>query len=152
MKTTTVLVLVALLGFASTLDCEDGWYSFTHASGDDYCTQCAAGVAKCDDTTGAVGDYDEAIDGVDDNLAPLCGISGDLFWKDDDCSRECKEGCSTCVIDYDYCSDCDPGYVWNDDYTCLPSVIGLLAATLAILVVGLVFVVISFMKVNAAAK
>ena len=71
---------------------------------------------------------------------------------DNNCVIECKEGCQTCYIDYDFCLDCEPGYVWNDDYTCLPSVIGLLATTLFLLVVGTVFIVISFMKVNAAAK
>ena len=71
---------------------------------------------------------------------------------EDNCVNECKEGCSDCNIDYDFCIDCESGYVWNDDWTCLPSVIGLLATTLVLLIVGVVFIVISFMKVNAAAK
>lgn len=95
----------------------------------------------------------------DTGLAPLCppsvsagGATLSFVWMEDNCVNECKEGCQTCYIDYDFCTDCEPGYVWNDDFTCLPSVIGLLATTLFLLVVGVVFIVISFMKVNAAAK
>ena len=49
MKTTSVLVLVALLGLASALSCADGFYAATQgSSGDEYCTECGEGVAKCD--------------------------------------------------------------------------------------------------------
>jgi len=68
------------------------------------------------------------------------------------CQPKCKEGCKNCDIDYDYCTECENGYTWNNDFTCIPAVIGLQAASLAILVIGLVFGIISCCVVIRAKK
>ena len=161
MKFTILACLIAmLLATGVSITCEDGFYPNANNDGDDICYQCPGseiGVIKCDDSNNAE-ELNEGIEGLrDDGLTALCpptAFTGlvNLYWMDNNCVIECKEGCQTCYIDYDFCLDCEPGYVWNDDYTCLPSVIGLLATTLFLLVVGTVFIVISFMKVNAAAK
>jgi len=56
------------------------------------------------------------------------------------------------MIDYDFCESCHGGYVWNPDYTCLPAVVGLEAASLALLVIALIFSVIGCCYVNKARK
>ena len=61
-------------------------------------------------------------------------------------------GCATCQIDYDFCLDCTNGFTWNTDYTCLPAVIGLEAASLALLTISFVFLIISCCLVNKARK
>ncbi len=38
-------------------------------------------------------------------------------------------GCADCTYDYDFCTDCSNGFVWNNDFTCIPAVIGLEAAS-----------------------
>ena len=148
--------MLAVTGLSAS--CDDGFYPADNVDGDEICYECSgasAGIIKCDDA-GVPEEYDAGIEGTDDTgLAGLCPtgtLAGDFYWMEDNCVNECKEGCSDCNIDYDFCIDCESGYVWNDDWTCLPSVIGLLATTLVLLVVGVVFIVISFMKVNAAAK
>jgi hypothetical protein len=54
----------------------------------------------------------------------------------------CVKGCAVCAIDYDYCVECDAGYIWNPNFTCLNSVVGLSAASLAVLVIALILMVI----------
>lgn len=54
------------------------------------------------------------------------------------CNSLCKTGCSTCSVTTDFCTGCEPGYVWYN-HTCLPAVVGLEAAALALLVVSLIF-------------
>ena len=161
MKFTIVAFLFAMLIVSTFAACDQGYWTSVDSDGEDICTHCTdyeLGVRKCDDATGAVIEgLDDTLEGYDDDYQGYCsttvsGVPYIKFWNDGKCMNDCKEGCQTCSIDFDYCTDCEPGYVWNADYTCLPSVIGLLATTLVLLIVGLVFIVISFMKVNAAAK
>lgn len=57
-----------------------------------------------------------------------------------------------CLIDYDYCFKCAAGYMWNKDYTCTPIAIGLQAASLALLVISLIFAIIGCVVVIKAKK
>ena len=151
LKNYTAGLFVILFLTISVSPCDEGYYSAARADGGgNICYQCADGAKSCTDFATITAYLDE-IDGVDSTPAPICGA---YFYRKgiNGCGWECKEGCSECVADYDFCTSCDPGYVWNADYTCLPSVVGLLGATLVLLVIGVVAIIIAFVKVNAALK
>lgn len=153
MKQTVFSVLLAILFLqisVSTLSCKDGYYD--PGSGATLCEQCLIIYTKC--KSPGDGTIHSSISGykmVSGALAPYC--MGYFYnAKDNTCDPYCANGCSSCIVDNDFCLACYNGFVWNTDYTCLPSVIGLEAASLALLVISLVFLVIAFIQVNKARK
>lgn len=154
MKQTVFSVLLAILFLqisVSALSCKDGYYDPGSGS---YCLKCLFYYTKCKSL--ADGTIRSSISGykmISGTPAPYCMQSQHFYnAKDNTCDPYCATGCSTCAIDNDFCLTCDNGFVWNADYTCLPSVLGLEAASLALLVISLAFLVIAFIQVNKARK
>jgi hypothetical protein len=85
-----------------------------------------------------------------DFYCPL--TSGSAYnWKTGNCELWCATGCTVCIAETTFCLNCANGYVWNN-YTCIPAVIGLEAASLALLFITLVFLIIACCYVNKARK
>lgn len=131
------------------LDCPSGYFDNLGTR----CERCEQPFKTCSDN--AIGTVPSTVVGwylVGDVTTPYC--TGGLYYnkEKDICSVECKTGCWQCVYDIDYCTECQNGFAWNPDYTCLPAVIGLSAASLALLTIGIVFLVISCCYVNKARK
>lgn len=52
------------------------------------------------------------------------------------CDIYCKPGCLSCSVAYDFCSDCQQGYMWNSDYSCIPVIVPLEITTLVFMLIG----------------
>lgn len=161
------IIVVAILSLAllqlgsAALTCTDGYYDSGGAS--TKCTQCWLGYSKCASSNN--GTVISAIKGWTTNTAGIADQycygftdAGSVYRytyyeaSSNTCRPTCKEGCSACLTDYDVCTDCANGYTWNKDFTCLPAVIGLEAAALALLVISLLFLIIGCIYVNKARK
>ena len=158
MKTFAVIFLTFFLLQTSlaALSCPSGFYD--PGSGATLCYRCPISYTTCSSASNGtvikqlVG-YSTTVTGFVGIPFPYCTTGGVTYNKEKDvCSIECKAGCYSCSVDYDFCTECHNGYVWNPDYTCLPAVIGLEAASLALLAIGLVFLIISCCYVNKARK
>jgi hypothetical protein len=152
MKTIAIITLIFLVFTgAAAIDCASGFYDLLAGSGT-RCYQCSWGKTTCTTTNHT---YDKKLSGYTTTTAaptPYCPAGIGYNKEKNLCESVCKEGCSACVVDYDYCTECFNGYTWNPDNTCLPAVIGLEAASLAFLAIGLVFSVIGCCYVNKARK
>ena len=155
MKTIAVIFLAFFLFQLSfTLDCASGYYDI--GSSATRCKRCPAYFVSCSSPSNGtavkqISGYSTSITGAVGLTVPYC--TGRSYNKDKNvCQDECKLGCASCIVDYDFCTDCSNGYIWNPDYTCIPAVIGLEAASLALLAIGLVFLIISCCYVNKARK
>ena len=151
MKTSLVIAFVAvcLVQSSLSLSCGKGFYD----GGSTRCTQCTTIFTEC--TAAAKGTLNSRIAGanLDSTGSVVNWCAAGAYNKDkSQCESKCKDGCYGCLTDYDFCTDCHAGYAWNPDYTCLPSIIGLEAASLALLVLALVFLVIGCCYVNKARK
>ena len=147
---------------ATSIDCGQGYYVATSSNSfPNMCSKCRDVFSEC--TSGfvqgtKVGDsrvagYKYAANG---DLVLYCKAPNGYFnsyynKNDNSCELDCKDGCKECYIDYDYCNSCHPGYVWKD-YTCTPVAIGLQSASLALLVISLVFAIIGCVVVIRAKK
>lgn len=154
MKSIALFVFALALVSTVALDCPSGFYD--PGSGATRCVQCDQGRETCTTTNFT---YYKRITGYSTGtgipvpLCPVVSLSPTVYNKDKNvCQVFCKEGCNGCLVDYDYCTSCFNGYIWNGDYTCIPAVIGLEAASLALLAIGLVFAVIGCCYVNKARK
>lgn len=151
MKTLAVAFLALfLVCSAVALDCPSGYYDPT--GGATKCRRCPEYFTTC--ASAVNGTVVSTITGYTTASGlPVSYCSAGAYNKNtNQCQMECKTGCSSCLVDYDFCIDCQNGYLWNTDHTCLPAVIGLSAASLALLAVGLIFGIIGCCYVNKARK
>jgi hypothetical protein len=137
---------------SSALTCSKGYWDRA-TPGENKCVKCAQYMVDCSSTPTVVV---SSVSGYFLNTTlnaniPYCA-TGYYNKVSTNCEQFCKIGCSTCIIDYDFCTDCTNGFVWNNDFTCIPAVVGLEAASLALLTLGLVFLIISCCLVNKARK
>lgn len=150
MKTIAVIFLAFFIVQTTVaLDCPSGYYD----AGNPKCERCYQPFKTC--TAANNGTAPSTVVGwstVADLPTAYCLTTGSYNKEKDICTIECKAGCWSCSVDYDYCTECQNGFIWNPDYTCLPAVIGLSAASLALLTIGIVFLVISCCYVKKAIK
>lgn len=150
MKSIAIFVFALALVSTVAIDCPSGFYD--PGSGATRCVQCSEWKETC---TASNSTYYKRITGYSTSTGtPVAYCPGGTTYNKDKnvCQPACKDGCSGCTVDYDYCTSCFNGYIWNGDYTCIPAVIGLEAASLALLAIGLVFAVIGCCYVNKARK
>lgn len=156
MKTYIVIALFSFyllhLTVAVPTSCKDGYYI---PIAGDKCIQCPAYYSKCNSANN--GTFVSGIDGVKSggsNYATdrYC-LASNVFYnsKSNTCDPYCVYGCQSCDIDNDFCTACDSGFIWTN-YACLPAVIGLQAASLALLFISLIFLIIGCCYVNKARK
>lgn len=146
-----VLAALCLAQFASSQSCSTGYYL---ASGATRCSRCDEVFTSCTDaSTGSIVTSIVGYTVVSGNASPYCPLGNGYYNKNTNtCDFLCKLGCATCRVDYDFCTECTNGFTWNTDHTCLPAVIGLEAASLALLAISLIFLIISCCLVNKAKK
>lgn len=146
-----VLAALCLLQLTSSQTCTNGYYL---PSGATRCSRCSEFFTTCTDA--ATGTIVTSLVGytlVSGVATPYCPAGNGNYNKNTNtCDTLCKLGCASCSVDYDFCTECDNGFTWNTDHTCLPAVIGLEAASLALLAISLVFLIISCCLVNKAKK
>lgn len=137
------------------LSCPTGFYD--PGSGATRCLRCPIYFTECTDAYH--GTVMKQFIGYTTNVAAYIGIpisycqGGLVYNKEKDvCQVPCKSGCSACVVDIDFCTDCESGHLWNTDFTCIPAVIGLEAGSLGISAISLVFLIISCCYINKARK
>jgi len=148
------LVFVALLSLClfqtslAALTCNDGYYD---PGAGTKCKQCPYEYTKCQSGSYNVNSGITGYTTVSGVPAPYCPASSYYNSKSNTCDPYCAAGCYTCSVDNTFCLTCQSGYVW-DNYKCLPAVVGLEAASLALLVIALVFSIIGCCYVNKARK
>lgn len=159
-----VLLLAAMLlaQFSTSLSCSAGWYD--PGTPNAKCMTCASGFGEqfvsCAATPAVTATLRTQIAGAGTNSASFtpnvaqnyCPANTYYDKTSNNCELLCKLGCASCVTDVDFCTDCTSGFYWNSDYTCLPAGVGLLAASLAFLVIGLVFLIATCCLVNKSRK
>lgn len=103
LKNYTAGLFVILFLTISVSPCDEGYYSAARADGGgNICYQCPDEAKSCS-AFGTITAYLDEIDGVDSTPAPIC--TGYVYRKGiKGCGWECKEGCSYCVADYDFCT------------------------------------------------
>ena len=151
MKNLIIAGLISICLFQSTLGaltCQTGYYD--PGASATRCSKCPEYLQSC---TVSSGTYVSSITGwmdVSGTQTPYC--SGSYYnSKTNNCDLVCSMGCYSCAIDVGFCTTCFAGYSWNN-YQCLPAVIGLEAASLALLFISLIFAIIGCCYVNKARK
>lgn len=147
------LMLCLLQSAVSALTCPSGTYDIGSGT---KCVQCSPiystctafnqGILKSEFTA-----YKTATSGGNTYSDPYCG-AGVYNTKTGNCENFCATGCYSCQIENTWCTSCNNGYVWNSNYTCIPAIIGLEAASLALLFITLIFTIIGCCYVNKARK
>lgn len=162
-KTVIFVLIAALCTSIQALDCPKGYYD--PGSGATKCKVCYIAYDTCiynPVTFATNGTIKSKIVGWDVHptfqvpvtVCPnVIGSTKTYYNKTSNlCSLKCTLGCADCAVDIDFCTNCENGYALTSDNTCLPAVIGLEAASLALLAIGLVMLLIACCYVNKARK
>ena len=146
------VLLAASLIQASFSACADGTFANPYGAGATTkieCTNCLPFCKTCSSVTACLTYADNVFKGLDTATPPAPICSGSLtsptaYSKNDDACGRCAEGCATCFVDYDYCTDCKAGWDWDRSaMKCVRATLGLSAVVLALSVLVLIFGVVT---------
>lgn len=153
MQKITLVILATCLIQATFSACSDGTHANTYYTPTQSkaieCIQCLPFCKTCSDTVSCLTWNEGAFKGLTSTSAVTCSGTNSVtsttgYNKDENACARCAEGCSTCYVDYDYCTNCKAGWDWDrSGMKCVRATLGLAAVVLALSVLILIFGVVT---------